>query len=378
MKNLFKIALLAVVAIAAGACKDNETGAEAQMKITPEECMVWFTVEDAETGEDLLDPTTEWNILHQTIKTAYQGREYPRSTIDNLTYGADTRTSQPMRFGLHWGEADGRYWLSFGDFYPRNGEGYIQTHFVIDWGDGRKNEIVVDCYVDEEQKPHRALWVDGVAQGEDWKIRLKRERVKPEDISDYHWGIISRHSEGMRLGAYWANYSAEVGRLVQQLITQTQSYDPAQVEAMLSSTHWEEAIYMTSKDIEGRALWSDHVLSISANWGVEDYVWSYHTFSPDGGYKGYFLPSDFGYWERIGELPEGRLPDEIVWNSVLTWSFAPEERSLTIHQLYEGQTAEESWQVLGIDSDILIISAPSARDAAVTRYYLYFPPEPER
>lgn len=71
-----------VVAMAAGACKDNE---ETGVKIAPEERLVWFTVEDAETGADLLDPTTEWNILHQTIKAAYQGREYLRSTIDNLT-----------------------------------------------------------------------------------------------------------------------------------------------------------------------------------------------------------------------------------------------------------------------------------------------------
>lgn len=164
--------LLAAVAVAGAAC-DNEEGAEVQTKITPEECLVWFTVEDAETGEDLLDPATEWNILHQTITAVYQGREYPRLAVENTASGTPTRTAQPMRFGLHWGKANGRYWLSFGDFYPRGGEGYNQTHFVIDWGDGRENEIVLDCYIDENQKPHRALWVDGVAQGEDWTIRLK-------------------------------------------------------------------------------------------------------------------------------------------------------------------------------------------------------------
>lgn len=378
MRNLFKLLLLAMVAVVGAACDNEEEGAEVQTKITPEECLVWFTVEDAETGEDLLDPATEWNILHQTITAVYQGREYPRSTIENIAYSTPTRTSQPMRFGLHWGKADGRYWLSFGDFYPRGGEDYNQTHFVIDWGDGRENEIVLDCYIDEEQKPHRALWVDGVAQGEDWTIRLKREPLKPEDISDYHWEIISRHTEGVRLGAHWASYSEEVARLMCNLIAHTEDYDPAQVEAMLSASPWEEAVYMSSTNIEGEEHGGDYALAISKDWGAEDYFYSYHTFNPDGDYTGYFLPSDFGYWEQMGVPAEGQLPTEIVENSVLTWHFDPASRTLTIHQLYEGQSAEEHWTVRGIASDILIISAPSSRNPAVTRYYLYFPPKPDK
>ena len=347
---------------------------------------VYFSVVDAQTGEDLLDPATEGNFLDQEIKLTHKGELYQRPKVADLEPILQVSPSKP--FALRWGKrslgsgsADERYWLAFGPFLPS--EHYYREVLTIDWSDGTQNEVVLDCYFQNDKTDlRRALWVDGKAQGEDWRVvHPGRARVaweQPKDISDYHWEIISRHTEVLQLSDQWAANTEEVGALMKNLIAHTENYDPAQVEAMLSATRWEEALYMSSTNIEGEEHGGDYALAISKNWGVEDYIYSYHTFNPDGDYAGYFLPSDFGYWAQMGVPAEGQLPTEIVENSVLTWRFDPASRTLTIHQLYEGQTAEEHWTVRGIASDILIISAPSTSDPTQTRYYLYLPPEPEK
>ena len=382
MKNLFKLLLLAAVAVAGAACDKEEAA-----KSTTESYWVYFSVVDAQTGEDLLDPATEGNFLDQEIKLTHNGELYQRPKVADLEPILQASPSEP--FALRWGKrslgsgsADERYWLAFGPFLPS--EHYYREVLTIDWGDGTQNEVVLDCYFQNDKTDlRRALWVDGKAQGEDWRVvHPGRARVaweQPKDISDYHWEIISRHTEVLQLGDQWAANTEEVGALMKNLIAHTENYDPAQVEAMLSATHWEEAVYATSTISNGQeGDWSSYGVAISTNWHAEDYICSYHSFNPDGDYEGYFLPSDFGYWEALGVPSEGQLPLEIVENSVLTWSFDPNNRTLTIHQLYEGQSAEEHWTVRGIASDILIISAPSTSDPTQTRYYLYLPPEPEK
>ena len=84
--------------------------------------MVWdfvnytveFAVEDAETGEDLLDSATEGNILGQEIKVIYNEKEYPRWTKDGLQVSdienlATTRYNMPMPFALRWGWSNSAY-----------------------------------------------------------------------------------------------------------------------------------------------------------------------------------------------------------------------------------------------------------------------------
>ena len=177
MKNLLKLLLLAMVAMAGAAC-DEEEG----------KLMIWdfthytveFVVEDAETGADLLDPATEGNILEQEIKVIYNGTEYPRWTKMSLEAWdfediASTRYDMPRPFALRWGWSNGAYsyLVAFGDFDPT--QDFHQESFMIDWGDGTQNEIVLNCYVTwKNGKPtvHRALWVDGVKQK--WKIVLKK------------------------------------------------------------------------------------------------------------------------------------------------------------------------------------------------------------
>ncbi len=171
-----------VVAIVAGACKDNEE----------EGWMIWdfinytvdFAVEDATTGADLLDPATEGNILNQEIKVIYKDGVFPRQTEAGLELEYpipgpmdQTRANRPLSFALRWGydNYSGSYLVAFGEFDPTNN--IHQERFVIDWGDGTQNEIVLDCYITwkgNDPTVHRALWVDGVAQGDDWRVFLKK------------------------------------------------------------------------------------------------------------------------------------------------------------------------------------------------------------
>ncbi len=175
MKNLFKIVLLTMVAIVAGACDKED-----------EERMIWdfinytvdFAVEDATAGADLLDPASEGNILNQEIKVIYNGKEYSRYTEPDLEIiSMTTRDSFVRPFALRWGKREytNSYWVTFGEFDPT--EELHQERFVIDWGDGTQNEIVLDCYITwkgNDPTVHRALWVDGVAQGDDWRVFLKK------------------------------------------------------------------------------------------------------------------------------------------------------------------------------------------------------------
>lgn len=179
MKNLFKIALFAVVAIVTTACDNEEERG----------LMVWdfvnyaveFAVEFAKTGEDLLDPATEGNILEQEIKVIYNGTEYPRWTkaglgawfIEDIT---STRYNMPMPFALRWGWSNSAYsyLVAFGEFDPT--QDFHQESFIIDWGDGTQNEIVLDCYITwkgNDPTVHTTLWVDGT-QSKSWPIVIKK------------------------------------------------------------------------------------------------------------------------------------------------------------------------------------------------------------
>ena len=177
MKNLFKLLLLAMVAMAGAACDKEEN-----------KHLIWdyanytiaFAVEDAETGEDLLDPATEGNILGQEIKVVYNEKEYPRWTKDGLEAWdiediASTRFNKPQTLALRWGWSNDAYsyLVTFGEFSPA--EDFRQESFIIDWGDGTQNEIVFDCYDTwKNGKPtiHTDCWMDGVKQK--GKIVLKK------------------------------------------------------------------------------------------------------------------------------------------------------------------------------------------------------------
>lgn len=116
-----------------------------------------FAVTDHASGRDLLDPAVEDNILSSDIKVIYQGQEY--MCVD------ETRALKNGLLALRHGydENAGRYVLAFGKFSPA--DKYHKETFVVDWGDGARNEISFDCYVTwPEGNPvvQKKLLVDGV------------------------------------------------------------------------------------------------------------------------------------------------------------------------------------------------------------------------
>lgn len=69
---------------------------------------VYFGVEEATTGADLLNPPTEGNLLSGDIKVIYQEEVYPRQTGGDLfdpnpTQQPASRDLLPMPFALRWG-----------------------------------------------------------------------------------------------------------------------------------------------------------------------------------------------------------------------------------------------------------------------------------
>ena len=145
---------------------------------------VAFSVTDAATGADLLDPESADHILDQPITVHYGNAEY---TL--LKYSEEerpeTRYNMPRPLGLrltrqllgHEGPVPvpGPWILTFGEFSPERG--YRGEEFTIDWGDGTTTEVTFDCYIvwKGPQKPKvvRRIRFDGAEQ-ESWLLELTR------------------------------------------------------------------------------------------------------------------------------------------------------------------------------------------------------------
>lgn len=91
-----------------------------------------FYVQDRE-GNDLLNPTTEGNILKNDIKVLYNGEEYPRDKDMSKT-----RAYLAVLSGLKTDKYGNDYLLIFGEF---DGAKDHNDSFTIDWGDGTQDRI---------------------------------------------------------------------------------------------------------------------------------------------------------------------------------------------------------------------------------------------
>lgn len=147
---------------------------------------VAFSVTDAATGADLLDPRAAGNLVNDPIRVRYGEQEFGLQSIPtNDFYTAATRSNAPRPLGLRLTRLlrgyEGPYpipgpWiLTFGEFSPE--QGWRGESFTIEWGDGIVNEVTFDCYVvwesPQEPKVVRHIWFDGVEQ-ESWLLELTR------------------------------------------------------------------------------------------------------------------------------------------------------------------------------------------------------------
>ena len=77
MKTFFKYLLAAACLCSFAACDKDDKG---HVVWDFWNYSVYFAVEDAETGANLLDPSVEGNLLNQ-VKVIYKGKEYVRFEI---------------------------------------------------------------------------------------------------------------------------------------------------------------------------------------------------------------------------------------------------------------------------------------------------------
>lgn len=165
MKRILWIAALCGVLFTA--CSKDEEGGD----------IVWdfwnynmvFAVSDA-AGRDLLDPAVAENLLGNDIRINYRKEEFVLSDQSR----ASDRGKLALRHG--YDDASSRYVLAFGSFSPS--DNYHGQVFSIDWGDGTRNDLTFDCYVQwsgDEPLIRKRLLVDGEPTAEGpYLIRLTK------------------------------------------------------------------------------------------------------------------------------------------------------------------------------------------------------------
>lgn len=179
MKNILIVGLL-LIAFNLTSCRNE----------VPEEIIIWdfsnleieFKLFDKNTGENLLDPSTERNYLNNNITCEYKGEIYEICNIDSpvvwptIDNAGSTRFVPPVNLGLRYitanfvyNEKSGQYeleeflHLSFGEFGTTSD--LHEQEVIINWGDGTSNRVVFDCYIEwiskTEPKVHHDIWLDG-------------------------------------------------------------------------------------------------------------------------------------------------------------------------------------------------------------------------
>lgn len=170
MRKLFYI-LGATALFGFTGCRDDDKATSDAMAILG----VWIQVEDAETGDNLLDPEVEGNILGQEIKSLGLRWEIPMESLEEALVNKPENSLLPD--GLYWGNR-----TSLADPPSDYGLLYIvlyldSTQFTIDWGDGTTTRFVCER-VGEGESFHQILTMDGVevtdSSNGHWRVFLKR------------------------------------------------------------------------------------------------------------------------------------------------------------------------------------------------------------
>lgn len=157
MKKFLLYIIIGTGALFCGCDKNNHCGAIWDF-VNPDIC---FIVKNA-NGDNLMDPSFEGNILDNGIFAEYNG------VIYELNSSALTRDSGPamwegLRAARYYG--NDTIYLMFGEFKTETGdEGYHGEKFIIDWGDGTRDEVTFDLYITWKNcKPtvHKKVYING-------------------------------------------------------------------------------------------------------------------------------------------------------------------------------------------------------------------------
>lgn len=279
---------------------------------------IYISVIDSNTGADLLDPNTEYNILGNDIKAIYDRKGYPRWTVESLTAKRPedvTRETMPLQLGLRWGRftTDGTspYYLGFGEFAPEN---YHDEPFVIDWGDGTQTEFRFDCYTTWEDptdpEVHRRLWVDGVEhEGSEWIVTIHKEGRELTEEEQ----IILRAEEQMT-----------------ELLERCGEYDTARVAELLCGKDFHQWAYL-EYDSTWTTITRPHY--VFGEW-----------ISVGGASDGYRFETDGTMAWLPGEPCD---PSEELEPKSGHWEFDPETKQITI--TYDGDDSSRNYTLIALD-----------------------------
>lgn len=279
---------------------------------------IYISVIDSNTGADLLDPTTEYNILGNEIKAIYDRKSYPRWTVESLTANRPedvTRDTKPLDLGLRWGrltiEWTSPYYLGFGEFAP---EGYHDEPFVIDWGDGTQTEFRFDCYTTWEDPTdpdvHRRLWVDGVEhEGTEWIVEIRKQGKELTEID-------------------LAIQRAEVQ--MTEVLERCGDYDTARVEELLCGKDFHQWAYM-EYDSSWTTITGPHY--VFGEW-----------ISVGAGSDGYRFEADGTMTWFPGEPCD---PSEEIEPANGSWEFDPATKTLTIN--YNENDSSQTYTLIALD-----------------------------
>ncbi|WP_294081360.1 hypothetical protein [Proteiniphilum sp. UBA5384] len=98
-----------------------------------------------ESGENLLDPETENNLLDGGVWITYKDKTYDIVEIQPI----ETRATMPEPLSLrHYPEDEENprsLLLGFGEFSPT--DEHKREEFTIHWEDGTSDKVAFDCYI---------------------------------------------------------------------------------------------------------------------------------------------------------------------------------------------------------------------------------------
>ncbi len=127
--------------------------------VNPDVCIMIMD----DSGNNLLDPDAEVNILSNNITVDYDGQTHSLLR---------TRDSGPARWqGLRiepYSSSNNSPVLKFGEFKTTSGSSsYRGEVFTINWGDGTSDEVQFDLYVRGTHNVIEKIWLNGELQSDD-------------------------------------------------------------------------------------------------------------------------------------------------------------------------------------------------------------------
>lgn len=159
--------LLTVATLFAGCGNDTDDGSDMIWDIYPFVARIALT---DESGNNLLNPDTPGSMAKQRIFAIYKGRSFEKDSLVRI-YNEQTRAYMAVLTGLKTMEANGKYYLEFGEF--DGAKNYQNDEIILDYNDGSKKDTITF--------DHTFNWVNN-APSTHTEFRLNGKKVENTPI----------------------------------------------------------------------------------------------------------------------------------------------------------------------------------------------------